>query len=106
MAEMSQRMTPEELAHLLEGRHLAIITTIGSDGYPQSTPVWYMPEGESVGIIADADSVKVRNIRSNPRISITIASESRPYRYVVFKGDGELHSDSAGGVDDYPTRMA
>lgn len=103
MAEKSQRMTSDEQRDLLEGRHLAVITTIGSDGYPQSTPVWYMPDGDSVGIIADTDSVKVRNIRRNPRISITIASEGRPYRYVVFKGDAELLT---GGVDDYPGRMA
>ena len=106
MAETSQRITSEELAQLLEGRHLAVITTIGFDGYPQSTPVWYMPEGESVGIIADADSVKVRNIRINPRISVTIASESRPYRYIALKGDAIVHASSAGDVDDYPARMA
>ena len=90
MAETSERMTRDEQGDLLEGRHLAIIATIGADGYPQSTPVWYMPDGpdnQSVGIIADPDSVKVRNIRRNPRISITIASETRPYRYIVFKGD-------------------
>ena len=103
MAEKSQRMTSDEQTDLLEGRHLAVITTIGADGYPQSTPVWYMPDGDSVGIIADTDSVKVRNIRRNPRISITIASEGRPYRYVVFKGDAELHTS---GLDDYPGRMA
>ncbi len=99
-------MTPDEQSDLLEGSHLAIITTIGPDGYPQSTPVWYMPDGpdnQSVGIIADPDSIKVRNIRRNPRISITIASEGRPYRYIVFKGDAELHTSS---FDDYPGRMA
>ena len=103
MAETSGRMTRDEQNDLLEGRHLAIITTIGPDGYPQSTPVWYMRDGDSVGIIADADSVKVRNIRRNPRISITIASEGRPYRYIVFKGDAELHTS---GFEEYPGRMA
>ncbi|MCH7739047.1 MAG: pyridoxamine 5'-phosphate oxidase family protein [Chloroflexi bacterium] len=43
MAEKSQRMTSDDQRDLLEGRHLAVITTIGADGYPQSTPVWYMP---------------------------------------------------------------
>ena len=43
MAEKSQRMTGDDQRDLLEGRHLAVITTIGADGYPQSTPVWYMP---------------------------------------------------------------
>ncbi len=103
MSEESQRLTAEEMAELLAGDHLAVISTIGPDGYPQSTPVWYLPDGDAVGIVADADSVKVRNIQRNPKISITIASEARPYRYVVFKGDAELHTS---GVDDYPPRMA
>lgn len=106
MSETSQRMTSDELRNLLEGRHLAIITTIGPDGYPQSTPVWYMPDGDAVGIIADPDSVKVRNIRKNPRISITIASEGRPYRYIVFRGDAELHTGGPDDYNDYPGRMA
>ena len=103
MYEMSQRTTRDDQRDLLEGRHLAVISTIGADGDPQSTPVWYMPEGDGVGIIADPDSVKVRNIRRNPRISITIASEGRPYRYIVFKGDAELHTS---GFEEYPGQMA
>ena len=51
MADESQRMTPDELAELLAGNHLAVISTIGPDGYPQSTPVWYLPDGEAVGIM-------------------------------------------------------
>ena len=103
MAEESREMTPAEVRDLLRGRHLAVITTNGPDGTPHSTPVWYLPDGDTVGIIADADSVKARNLKRDPRASVVIASERRPYRYVLYRGEADLLTD---GVDDYPRRMA
>ena len=103
MAEESRELTAAELGDLLNGRHLAVISTNGPDGVPQSTPVWYLPDGDTVGIIADPDSVKVRNLRRDPRASVVIASERRPYRYVIYRGDADLVTE---GVDDYPWRMA
>lgn len=103
MAEDARELTKTELRDLLRGRHLAVISTNGADGAPQSTPVWYMPDGDTVGIIAEPDSVKVRNLRRDPGASVVIASERRPYRYVIYRGDADLVTE---GVDDYPWRMA
>ena len=104
MADEDEReMTAAEVRGLLEGPHLAVITTNGPDGTPHSTPVWYLPDGDTVGIIVDLDSVKVRNLRRDPRASVVIASEEEPYRYILYRGKVDLVSE---GVDDYPWRVA
>ena len=77
MAE-NDRMSPAELDAMLHERHLAIVTTHGADGYPHSTPVWYMPEDGYVGIIADPNSIKISNIRRDARVSVVIATASQP----------------------------
>ncbi len=103
MADDARELSKAELRGLLSGRHLAVISTNGPDGAPQSTPVWYLPDGDTVGIIAEPDSVKVRNLRRDASASVVIASERRPYRYVIYRGDADLLTE---GVDDYPLRMA
>ncbi len=103
MAEDAREMTSAELRNLLRGRHLAVLTTNGPDGTPHSTPVWYLPDGDTVGIIADAESVKVRNLRRDPKAAVLIASERRPYRYVLYRGAADLLTE---GVNGYPQRMA
>ncbi|MFW6174815.1 MAG: PPOX class F420-dependent oxidoreductase [Chloroflexota bacterium] len=100
----SPRLSSEELRELLEGRHLAIISTNGSDGVPHSTPVWFMPEDDgAISMIVDEGAVKLRNLRRDPRASVTIAPETMPYRYARFRGRAELLTE---GVEDYPLRMA
>ena len=103
MAEDAREMTPAEARDLLRGRHLAIITTNGADGMPHSTPVWYVPDGDSVAIIAEENAVKVRNLRRDPSVSVVIASERRPYRYILYRGKAELLTE---GVADYRWRIA
>ncbi|NQW16634.1 MAG: PPOX class F420-dependent oxidoreductase [Chloroflexi bacterium] len=100
---MAELMTSDEVDELLAERHVAIITTLNRDGSPQSTPVWYMPEADTIWVIADQDSLKVRNLRRDPRVSIMIATDSSPYRYVVFRGEARLRDIE---VLELPTRMA
>ena len=100
---MSDRLTPVEVDELLAELHVAVITTLNRDGSPQSTPVWYMPEADTIWVIADQDSLKVRNLKRDPRVSIMIASDSSPYRYIVFRGEATLHDIE---TIELPTRMA
>jgi PPOX class probable F420-dependent enzyme len=100
---MSDRLTPDEVEELLAERHVAVITTLNLDGSPQSTPVWYVPEGDTIWVIADQDSLKVRNLKRDPRVSIMIASDASPYRYVVFRGEATLRDIE---TVELPTRMA
>jgi len=96
-------MTSDEVDALLSELHVAVITTLNRDGSPQSTPVWYMPEKDTIWVIADQDSLKVRNLKRDPRVSIMIASDDSPYRYVVFRGEAKLRDIESL---DLPIRMA
>ncbi len=96
-------MMPDEVEALLVELHVAVITTLNGDGSPQSTPVWYMPETDVIWVIADRDSLKVRNLKRDSRVSIMIASDSSPYRYVVFRGEATLRDIE---TLEFPSRMA
>lgn len=53
------------------GKYL-LLTTLRRDGTPVATPVWLVPDADSLLVITQADSGKVRRIRNNP--AVTVAS--------------------------------
>src|SRR5438105_9277763 len=47
------------------------LTTVRADGQPQSTPVWFVWDGDSeVTIYSIPKQPKLRNIGSNPKVSL------------------------------------
>lgn len=51
------------------GKYL-LLTTLRRDGTPVSTPVWLVPDTDTLLVITQADSGKVRRIRSNPAVTV------------------------------------
>jgi hypothetical protein len=45
-------------------------------------------------VVAPANSVKFRNVRHNPKVSLSIAPHQRLYKYVVLEGEGWLSDDN------------
>lgn len=83
-------MTPAEIEEFLASDRHAVLATNGSDGIPQLTPVWYLYEDDLLYVSARADTVKVRNLRRDPAISICIDGGRGDARYVVVRGRADL----------------
>ena len=58
------------LAEFWAERHLCSVTTIRADGSPHTVPVGATYDGVTARIITSGGSVKVRNVRADPRVSI------------------------------------
>ena len=83
-------MTQQEIAAYLAEAHIAHLVTLRSNGRPHVAPVWYLEENGRAFVMADANAVKVRNIRRNPAVSLSIATDQRPLKYVVLTGDAQV----------------
>ena len=86
-------MTPEETDALLREPHLAMIGTLQPGGSPHVTPVWHHYDGDRIFVLAQPSTVKVRNIRRDPRVSVTIATDRKPYQYVLVHGTATLSNE-------------
>jgi PPOX class probable F420-dependent enzyme len=75
-----------EAAAFLAEVHLAHLVTVGVSGAPHVAPVWYHYQDDTFEIFAGPEAVKVRNIRRDSRVALSIASEDEPYRYVLVEG--------------------
>jgi PPOX class probable F420-dependent enzyme len=90
-------MPPIPASHrdLLDGQ-FATLGTVGPDGRPQLTEVWFLAEGETVALSLSTSRQKTKNLLANPAASLFLLDLANAYRYVELRGDAEISAD-----DDY-----
>ncbi len=86
-------MIPTEFSPLLGSTALAVVSTVGPDGAPQSSPIWFLFDGEHVRFSLVEGRRKLRNLRRDPRVSVVVVDPARPTYYVELRGVVELAPD-------------
>ncbi|HEY2575783.1 MAG TPA: PPOX class F420-dependent oxidoreductase [Streptosporangiaceae bacterium] len=86
---------PASHRDLLDGQ-FATLATIGPDGRPQLTEVWFLADGDTVALSLNNKRQKARNLLANPAMSLFLLDLASPYRYLELRGDAEITPD-----DDY-----
>ena len=90
---------------LLWGRNFAHVVTLRPDCSPQATVVWIDadPERNQVLVNSAVGRVKDRNLRRDPRVSVSVHDQEDPLRFVSILGvveefvtgeEAERHIDS------------
>jgi PPOX class probable F420-dependent enzyme len=80
---------------LLDGQ-FATLGTVGPDGRPQLSEVWFLADGDEVSISLNTSRQKTKNLAANPAASVFLLDLATPYRYLEIRGDAEITPD-----DDY-----
>jgi len=57
---------------VLAAHEVLALATLREDGWPQATTVGYINDGLTLFVATGADAQKVRNIRRDPRVSLTV----------------------------------
>ncbi len=87
MKEMDEN---EIIDFLMEGTRTGKLSTVREDGHPHKAPKWYVwNEGKIIFCTMDS-SVKAKNIRHNPQVSICVDDESPPYAFVIIQGTAKF----------------
>jgi PPOX class probable F420-dependent enzyme len=107
---------PNKYLDLFNKKAFANLATLMPDGQPQVTPVWCDFDGEHVLINTAKGRQKDRNLRREPRVSLSISDPDNPYRYLEVRGrvveiteqGADAHIDRMAkkymGLDTYPHR--
>jgi PPOX class probable F420-dependent enzyme len=80
---------------LLDGQ-VATLATVGPDGRPQVSEVWFLAEGDTVSLSLNTARQKTKNLMANPAVSLFLLDLAVPYRYLELRGDAQISPD-----DDY-----
>ena len=80
---------------LLQGQ-FATLATVGPDGRPQLSEIWFLAEDDTIGLSLNTSRQKTRNLMANPVANLFLLDLAVPYRYLEIRGDAEISAD-----DDY-----
>jgi PPOX class probable F420-dependent enzyme len=88
------RSIPAPAQALLGSNALAHVVTLNPDGTPQVSVVWCGVRDERVLFCTEGDTAKVRNIRRNPRVVLSIEDEARnaagTQQHLVIEGEASV----------------
>ena len=88
---------PPELDDLLRRPNPAVVATLRPDGSPHTVATWYLWDGRRVLLNMDESRARLRFMRRDPRVALTVLDGESWYRHVSLFGrvtelvdDGEL----------------
>ncbi|HWD53344.1 MAG TPA: PPOX class F420-dependent oxidoreductase [Acidimicrobiales bacterium] len=86
---------PDSHRDLLEAQ-VATLATVGRDGRPQLSEVWFLAEDDRVRISLNTSRQKTKNLRRDPICTLLILDLAKPHRYLEIRADAVVEAD-----DDY-----
>ena len=84
---------------LLDGRNYAVLATINPDGSPQTSVMWVGRDGNDPLFSTVEGRVKHRNMRRDPRVSVSVIDSSDPENYVELRGRVSMTPDVGRRLD-------
>jgi PPOX class probable F420-dependent enzyme len=89
------KLSDQEIADFLDEQRVVNVCTIGRDGWPHVTALWYVIRDSEPWIYTYAKSQKVRNLERDDRATLLVESghEYQELRGVMLKTRAELHPD-------------
>ena len=95
---------PEAQEFLDERVRQGFVTTLRRDGSPCTVPLWYDWDGTTVRFISGVTSPKLKRLANDPRITLTVASETaEAEKWVSFEGRATVSQE---GVKDLASALA
>jgi PPOX class probable F420-dependent enzyme len=99
---------PASHRDLVECPPVAALTTLMTDGYPQTSVVWCDFDGTCIRINTMRGFAKERNMRRDPRVTLLCFDPRRPLRYLELRGTVvEMTGDGAARhLDELASKYA
>jgi PPOX class probable F420-dependent enzyme len=86
---------PASHRDLLDGQ-VASLATIGRNGFPQVTELWFLHDDGEIKLSLNSSRLKTRNLQRDPKCSVLLLDLENPYRYLEVRGNAKVEPD-----DDY-----
>src|SRR5260370_42084471 len=78
---------------------IAWLTTVNPSGQPQSTPIWFLWDGDEFLIYGSKSGPKTSNIRANPHVSLHLEGNRSGGDNVIFEGTAGVDGSGTGPCD-------
>jgi PPOX class probable F420-dependent enzyme len=81
------------VARRLREELIVWLVTVGENGTPQPSPVWFLWDDRTVLIYSQPDTPKLRNIAARPRVALHFDGNGKGGDIVVLTGAARVVSD-------------
>ncbi|MGE5286057.1 MAG: PPOX class F420-dependent oxidoreductase [Micromonosporaceae bacterium] len=78
---------------IIDGVNPAVLATVNPDGSPQTSVVWVGRDGDDLLISTAAGRRKEKNLRREPRASVSIFDKHDPLQYIEVRGVAAVSED-------------
>jgi PPOX class probable F420-dependent enzyme len=78
---------PESARDVIDGTNFATLATVNADGSPHTAVVWVGRNEDELLFSTTVGRRKERNMRRDPRVSVSVFDRENPYRYVEVRGN-------------------
>lgn len=89
---MAHTTIPDSHRDLLEGQVLTL-ATVGEDGFPQVSEVWFVVENGQVALSLNTRRQKLKNLETEPSCTVFLLDLQNPYRYLEIRGTAVIAPD-------------
>lgn len=83
---------PDSHRDLLDGM-VATLATVGSNGYPQMSELWFLAEGDTIRLSLNSSRQKTKNLMKRPACGLLLLDLANPGRYLELRGDAQIDPD-------------
>lgn len=91
---------PESHRGIIERSQVVHLGTIGPEGEPQITALWYVIEDDTIKMSINSARQKMKNLMRNPYASAFFADPENPYRTIELRGQVSIESDADYALGD------
>jgi PPOX class probable F420-dependent enzyme len=90
---------PDSHRDLLDAQ-VATLATVGPDGRPQLSEVWFLADDGTVRISLSTSRQKSKNLRRNPVCTLLVLDLDNPQRYLEIRADARIAADDGYAFAD------
>jgi PPOX class probable F420-dependent enzyme len=84
---------PDSHADLLDNPGVVSLSTIGPDGYPQVTAIWFLREGDVIVTSLTDTRQKTKNLVARPTGTLFFIDPANAYRTLEIRADVTIEPD-------------
>ena len=96
-AEITRILTLPYSEQLL-ARDITRMAYVATDGSPRNVPMGFVWNGSEIVVCTTTNAPKLRHLRANPRVALTIDTETFPPKILLIRGSVEL--ETVDGIPD------
>jgi PPOX class probable F420-dependent enzyme len=91
---------------MLASERVVWLSTVRPDGLPHLVPTWFWWDGEALLVFSRPDAVKVRNLRTNPRLMVALGRPEEDFAVGLIEAEATLDETPVRVPDAFLSKYA